>query len=71
MSESQDFESSLDALPVHLENFDGPLDLLLHLIKKSEVSIYDIPIALITRQYLDTISLMQELNLDVACLFAS
>jgi segregation and condensation protein A len=66
MSESQDFESSLDALPVHLENFEGPLDLLLHLIKKNEVSIYDIPIALITRQYLDAISLMQELNLDVA-----
>ena len=49
-----------------LENFEGPLDLLLHLIKKNEVNIYDIPIALITEQYLDTIELMQELNLDVA-----
>ena len=53
-------------LSVRLENFEGPLDLLLHLIKKSEVNIYDIPIALITAQYLDTIRLMQELDLDVA-----
>jgi segregation and condensation protein A len=61
-----DFESAIDAFPVKLENFDGPLDLLLHLIKRSEVNIYDIPIALITQQYLGTIQLMQELNLDVA-----
>jgi segregation and condensation protein A len=66
MNESHDFESSVDALPVRLDNFEGPLDLLIHLIRKSEVSVYDIPIALITRQYLDTIQLMQELNLDVA-----
>ena len=56
----------LDAFPVKLANFEGPLDLLLHLIRKNEVNIYDIPIALITQQYLDTIELMQELNLDVA-----
>src|ERR1700693_4338836 len=61
-----DFESSLDAFPVKLDNFDGPLDLLLYLIKKNELSIYDIPIALITQQYLDTIHAMQELSLDVA-----
>ena len=54
------------AFKVVLPSFEGPLDLLLHLIKRSEVSIYDIPIALITRQYLDTINLMQELDLDVA-----
>jgi segregation and condensation protein A len=66
MSETHDFESSVDALPVHLDNFEGPLDLLIHLIRKSELNIYDIPIALITRQYLETIQLMQELNLDVA-----
>jgi len=64
--EHQDFESATDAFPVKLENFEGPLDLLLHLIKKSEVSIYDIPIALITSQYIEYIDLMQELNLDVA-----
>ena len=61
-----DFESSVDAFPVKLENFEGPLDLLLHLIKKNEVNIYDIPIALITAQYIDYIDLMQDLNLDVA-----
>jgi len=66
MSESHDFESSADAMPVHLANFEGPLDLLLHLIRKHEVNIYDIPIAMITQQYLDAIALMQELNLDVA-----
>ncbi|OGQ77964.1 MAG: hypothetical protein A3F90_19065 [Deltaproteobacteria bacterium RIFCSPLOWO2_12_FULL_60_19] len=51
---------------VELEIFEGPLDLLLHLIKKSEVSITDIPIAPITEQYLATIELMGDLNLDVA-----
>src|SRR4026209_2664864 len=61
-----DFESSADALPVRLQNFEGPLDLLLHLIKKNEVNIYDIPITLITAQYLEYIDLMKELNLDVA-----
>ena len=66
MNESHDFESSVDALPVHLDNFEGPLDLLIHLIRKNELNIYDIPIALITRQYLETIQLMQELDLDVA-----
>jgi segregation and condensation protein A len=66
MTHSHEFESSADALPVRLDNFEGPLDLLLHLIKKSEVNIHDIPIALITAQYLDTMELMKELNLDVA-----
>jgi segregation and condensation protein A len=60
------FESAPDAFPVRLSNFEGPLDLLLHLIRKNEVSIEDIPIALITAQYLDTIALIQELDLDVA-----
>ena len=64
--EHSEFESILEAYPVRLDNFEGPLDLLLHLIKQSEVNIYDIPIALITRQYLDYIDLMQEMNLDVA-----
>jgi segregation and condensation protein A len=51
---------------VQLEIFEGPLDLLLHLIKKNEVSITDIPIATITEQYLATLEVMQTLNLDVA-----
>ncbi len=63
------FESQLESIPLHLETFEGPLDLLLHLIKKNEVNIYDIPIALITEQYLAYLSLMQELNLDLASEF--
>ena len=51
---------------VKLEVFEGPLDLLLHLIKKDEVDIYDIPIATITQQYLSYLDLMQTLNLEVA-----
>ncbi|MDQ3488898.1 MAG: segregation/condensation protein A [Acidobacteriota bacterium] len=62
----EDFESILENYPVRLENFEGPLDLLLHLIKRHEVNIYDIPITTITRQYLVYIDLMTELNLDVA-----
>jgi segregation and condensation protein A len=51
---------------IKLEVFEGPLDLLLHLIQRNEVNITDIPIAPITRQYLETIELMKSLNLDVA-----
>lgn len=51
---------------VKLDQFEGPLDLLLFLIKKNELDICDIPIALITRQYLEYINLMKELNLEVA-----
>ena len=61
-----DFESSPDAYTVRLDRFTGPLDLLIHLIKKNEVNIYDIPISLITAQYLDYLGLIEELNLDVA-----
>src|SRR5436853_5489845 len=66
MESHSEFESAPDAFPVKLDSFEGPLDLLLHLIKKNEVSIHDVPIALITQQYLDTLRLMQDLNLDVA-----
>ncbi|MGH9407934.1 MAG: segregation and condensation protein A [Vicinamibacterales bacterium] len=66
MTTQPEFESILEAYPVRLQNFEGPLDLLLHLIKKSEVSIYDIPITVITAQYIEYIDLMQELNLDIA-----
>jgi segregation and condensation protein A len=51
---------------VKLEMFEGPLDLLLYLIKKEEVSIYDIPIARITAQYLEYLRAMQELDIGVA-----
>jgi segregation and condensation protein A len=55
-----------ESYSVHLDKFDGPLDLLLHLIRKNELDICDIPIADITRQYLEYIKLMKHLNLDVA-----
>ncbi len=51
---------------VKLDIFEGPLDLLLYLIKKNELDIYDIPIALITRQYLEYVELLKSLNLDLA-----
>ena len=54
------------AYEIKLDIFEGPLDLLLYLIKKNEVDIYDIPIALITRQYMEYIDAMKSLNLDLA-----
>ena len=51
---------------VILDDFEGPLDLLLHLIKQSNISIYDISIDLITKQYMDYINKMESLNLTVA-----
>jgi segregation and condensation protein A len=66
VTEPAEFESSPDAYRVKLDRFEGPLDLLLHLIRKNEVNIYDIPVATITEQYLSYITLMEELNLDVA-----
>jgi len=51
---------------IKLEIFEGPLDLLLHLIRTQEIDIYDIPIARITAQYLEYLGLMKELNVTVA-----
>jgi segregation and condensation protein A len=51
---------------VRLPIFEGPLDLLLYLVKKNEYDIFDIPIAEITRQYMDHIEIMKVLNLDIA-----
>ena len=51
---------------VKLEIFEGPLDLLLHIIKKEEVDIYDIPVARITDEYLQYLNLLETMNLDVA-----
>lgn len=60
------FESVLGEYPVRVGAFEGPLDLLLHLIKQHEMDIYDIPIARITQQYLEYLDLMVELDLDLA-----
>lgn len=53
-------------ITIRLEAFEGPLDLLLHLIKKEEVDIWNIPIARITEQYLEYLQIMKELNINVA-----
>ena len=55
-----------DALEVFLEAFEGPLDLLLYLIKRQNLDILEVPIAEITRQYMDYIGLMEELRLELA-----
>ncbi len=51
--------------PVKLQVYEGPLDLLLDLIRKQEINIYDIPIATITKQYLDYLHLLEEMDIDV------
>jgi len=61
-----EFAENSDQYKVKLSMFEGPLDLLLFLIRKEEVSIYDIPIARITEQYLEYLRAMQELDIGVA-----
>ena len=61
-----DSTNSLNIYNIKVPIFEGPLDLLLHLIKENKVDIYDIPIAVITGQYLQYLEMMEELNLDVA-----
>src|ERR1700722_2547459 len=55
-----------DAMEVFLEAFEGPLDLLLYLIKKQNLNILDIPIAEVTRQYMEYVELMKEVSLELA-----
>ncbi len=57
------------SINIKIDAFEGPLDLLLHLIKKAEVDIYDIPIAEITDQYLEYLKEMEELDLNIASEF--
>jgi segregation and condensation protein A len=59
-------QESGSSYSVKLDIFEGPLDLLLFLIKRDKIDIYDIPIAHITKQYLEYIELMKELNLEIA-----
>jgi segregation and condensation protein A len=54
------------AYQVRLDVFEGPLDLLLHLVRKHELDVFDIPISFITEKYLEYLDLMSSLNLDVA-----
>lgn len=60
-----------DAYKFHLDDFDGPLDMLLFLIKKSKMSIEDVKISEITEQYLEYMSQIDELDLDKASEFIS
>jgi len=55
-----------DAFRIALPNFEGPLDLLLHLLKEHRLDIFDIPIALVTDKYLEHLERMREINLDIA-----
>ncbi|MBO8464133.1 MAG: segregation/condensation protein A [Firmicutes bacterium] len=55
----------MESLDIKLQVFEGPLDLLLHLIDKNKINIYDIPIVSITEQYLEYLRTMQELNMDI------
>ena len=67
VSETPEQESAATALPnVQLDAFEGPLDVLLHLIRSQEMDIFDIPIALMTEQYLKIIEAQEEPDLDVA-----
>jgi segregation and condensation protein A len=59
-------ESNDPGLTIRLEAFEGPLDLLLHLIKKEEIDIWNIPIARVTEQYLSYLHFMQDLNINLA-----
>jgi len=60
-------EETEEIYEVHLKDvFEGPMDLLIHLIKKNEVDIYDIPISLLTDQYLKYIDWMKSMNIDIA-----
>ncbi len=54
------------AYKVQLENFEGPLDLLLYFIRRDEIDIYDIPLARITEEYMEAIDIMHQLNISVA-----
>jgi segregation and condensation protein A len=58
-----------DELKITLSHYEGPLDLLLDLIRRQKIDIYDIPIAQVTSQYLDFLHLMKEMNVDVAAEF--
>ncbi|MEJ2068783.1 MAG: segregation/condensation protein A, partial [Deltaproteobacteria bacterium] len=56
----------MEEYTVKVDIFEGPLDLLLHLIKQNQLDIYDIPIALVTEQYLEYIRIMKALDLTIA-----
>ena len=62
-------DEALDRFLVHIQDFDGPLDLLLHLVRRHEVPIEQVPLAQITGEYVETLELMNELDLEPAAEF--
>lgn len=66
MDEPGSGAAASSAFRIALPNFEGPLDLLLHLIREHKLDILDIPIALITQKYLESLERMREVNLDIA-----
>lgn len=67
--DSQDERAANGAYKVHIESYEGPLDLLLDLIRKQEIDIHNIPISKITGQYLEYLGKLEELNIDVSADF--
>ena len=65
------FETRFKDLPLRLAAFEGPLDLLLYLIREQKLDITNLPMAEVTRQYMDSLLLMEELNLEVAAEFVA
>lgn len=65
------FETKFRGLALHLTTFEGPLDLLLHLIHEQKLDILNLPMADVTRQYMDYLKLMDELNLEIAAEFVA
>ncbi len=65
MNQSAESAETREPCLIKLQLFEGPLDLLLHLIKKNEVDIYDIPIAAITEQYIEYLELMKDMDLQI------
>jgi len=63
------FETKFRGLALHLSAFEGPLDLLLHLIHEQKLEVLDLPMAEVTRQYMDYLKLMEELDLEIAAEF--
>jgi len=66
MAGDESYSEARSDYTFRLEGFEGPLDLLLHLIQKNELDIFNIPISLVTEQYLEYLQLIKVLNLDVA-----
>ena len=56
----------MDVYKIQLEAFEGPMDLLMHLIEKNKIDIYDIPVASLTQQYMEYLRKFQRFNIEVA-----